>query len=840
VTSRSIPAKPTLAFSPWWNMRRIVPTLLALAAGAGAEEGAAPAPAPADPAASAPAPVAVEPAPADQASSSPTPAPAESAPADEAASASTPAPAAEPSAAEPAPTAQASSAPTPTPAPTPEPAPMPEPAPAPVPAPASDAHLVVSGDTDPGFTAENSGTATKLDASLQDTPQSMVVVSQELLQSQGFFSLRDALRNVPGLTMTAGENNRTGDRLNIRGFSADNDLFTDGLRDNGQYFRDTFNVQQVEVLKGPSAVLFGRGSTGGVVNNVTKQPTREWASDVSLTAGTYDLWRVQAGTGGPLVHDVGGRIDAFAQQNQSFRDEQKTDRWAVAPGVSLQLSPTASLSLQYFHQEEDSTTDYGIPSFNGRPADVDTSTYYGFKDDAFQRYDVSVYTAVLENRLDEHLALRNAIRFGDYSRYYRTEPLGAITFDAANPDQSTVARQQQLNNNELRNFISQNELRYKGTAAGRELTAVVGVEFAIESYDLLTASPTSVPSISIFHPSSPASNPNRIENLDSGLVTHNQTDATTVSGYALVAYEFVEHLTAMLGARADRFAVNYRSGVINRATGQYTPTAALPSAAHVDNLVSPRAALVWEPIEELTAYVGYGSSYNPSAENYTLSAATASVAPEKTESYELGIKAGLLDDALTLTAAVYRVDKTDQRTADPLGGAVNVLDGESVSDGLELGAEGKVTDRLNIFAGVAFMQTEVVSSNTVGTPTPTYANPTPTANSVRVEGKELVNAPEISGNVWATCKLGWNLTLGAGVIYVGERWADAVNSVEVPDYYRVDASLGWNRRLSGVDWFAQVNVFNLLDETYYDSFGSGNRITPGAPISGQLTLGARF
>lgn len=704
------------------------------------------------------------------------------------------------------------------------------------PAPADGDVITVTGEAE-GRTLATPVQAAKLDIPLQDTPQSVVVVQQELLQSQGFFSLRDALRNVPGLTMGAGENSRTGDRLNIRGFNADNDLYTDGLRDNGQYFRDTFNAERIEVLKGPSAVLFGRGATGGAINTVTKRPTDEWQGDASVTAGSHRLVRGQVGVGGPVVEDtLGVRLDTFAQQNDSFRDEQHVERWGVAPTAEVAIAPTSTLRLQYLHQQERSTVDYGIPSFNGAPADVDISNYYGFADESFQEYDVSVATAALTTRLNDQLTLTNALRVGDYQRYYMAEPMGAVSFNAADPELSTVARSQSLREADQRTFVTQNELAYKGEAAGRELTAVVGVELLVEQYDTQTRAGTGIPPVSIFDPQSPPTSGANLS-LESGTVVETDADASTVSGYGMLAYEAIPTVTAIVGARVDRFVVSYRSGSRDKATGAYTPTAALPSADQTETMFSPRAALVWAPVEEISAYASSSTSFNPTAEAFAVSAATAGVGPERSVNYEVGAKADLLDHRLAVTGAVFRLEKRDQRTIDPLGGA-NLLDGESHVDGVELGVESRVTDRFNLFAGVALMNSELDRSNNTATPTPTSANPTPTA--VRIEGNELVNVPHVSGSLWATFDLGWNLTLGGGAFYVGERWADPANSVEIPDYVRFDASLAWNRRIDDLDWFAQLNVFNLLDETYYDGFGSGNRIAPGAPLSGQITLGARF
>jgi catecholate siderophore receptor len=700
---------------------------------------------------------------------------------------------------------------------TPAPKPKPEVTVAPsATSPDQQGSLVVTGESDEqDFKTDSSRTATKMDLPLQQTPQSVAVIPEDLIDARGSFSLRETLRSASGVTLGAGEGGRTGDSITIRGFSANSDFYVDGMKDNGQYFRDTFEVEQVEVLKGPSSVLFGRGSTGGAINTVTKKPTDAWTGEAALTAGTYDLLRASAGVGGPLSgDDLMMRFDAYAHDAESFRDEQELRRWGVAPGVASRLGESTELRLQVMHQDEKSTMDYGVPIWNGRPADVPIDTYYGFKDDSFQEYDDTRYTATIEHRFDEAWSVRNMTRWADYERFYRTEVIGA-----ADPLTAEVPINQALRLNEQRNVLNQTDVTWRTKADERAISVTGGVEFGREYYDFKSKDSLGEPNVSIFDPQQPSTvGPGRANDFSGILNSDNHTDADTFAAYAIAAVDITKQWKAILGLRWDRYKAEFDNDVLDE------------SFERTDRMGSPRAALVYTPVEQLSVYASYSTSFNPSAEAYSLSLATESLEPEENVNYEIGGKLSLLEDHLAIACALFRLEKTNARTTDPTNVLLQVLDGKTRTDGVEMDITGKITDRWNIFAGAALLDAEVVESNNV-----TVVNGVP----IETEGKDPINAPELAGSVWTTYDVGRGFTAGLGAFYQSSWYTNAANTTELPSYWRVDASLAYARKIAGHDWFAQLNVFNVLDEEYYEA-GSANSAYPGAPITGQLTVGAKF
>lgn len=656
---------------------------------------------------------------------------------------------------------------------------------------------------DDGYRIESTHSATRTETPLRDIPQAITVVPEELIESQAAFSLRDALRNVPGLTLAAGEGGRTGDSITLRGFSANSDTYLDGAKDNGQYFRDTFFLEGVDVLKGPSSMLFGRGTTGGIVNLLSKQarPGEDFSADLSL--GSYDLRRlsVDANLGNEAL---AGRVNALYHDADSFRDQNFLERKAIAPAGRLQLGSDSSFTLQGLYQQEDSVFDYGVPMFRGRPADVGRDTFYGFTDDRFQEFDVAITTAVLDLGLADNLRLRNTTRYGDYQRDYRTHLFGEVT-DAGFA--STVARSQALRASGQQNLINQTDLILKGDWLGYEHTLLFGAELAREDYDYRSKNSTAVSSIAIFDPVSSASvGAGRANDLDGSLATDRNTLAKTQALYLQEQLALNERWKLIGGARFDRFQANFDDRLIQEKLSEHT------------HFLSPRAGVVWQPSEFSSWYVSAGQSFNPSAETFTLSAATADLSPEESTNYEFGTRQELLGGRVGLAAALFRLDKDKARTPDPDDPSLTILAGQQITNGLEVELSGKITDTVSAFASAAWLDAEIAESNAL-------------QNGVSIAGNRPPNVARQQGVVWADWAFAPNWNLGGGVYFVSSRYTDNGNTAQLPGYERVDLMLGYELP----HWAIQLNVQNLTDETYYES-GQLRSALPGSPRAAIISL----
>lgn len=659
-----------------------------------------------------------------------------------------------------------------------------------------------------GLRTESSSVGTKTNTPLKEIPQAVTVVPEKLITSQGALSLRDALRNVSGLTIAAGEGGRTGDSITLRGFAAHSDTYQDGVKDNGQYFRDTFNVERVEVLKGPSSVLFGRGATGGVINSVTKKPTRTPAMEASVTVGSYDLKRITADINQPVSDTVGLRVNAFYHDANSFRDYNYVERSGIAPAASFKISDQTRLHVYGLHQEENSTLDYGIPMYRGKPADVSIKTNYGFPQDSFQKYDVNYGTVALDHKFNADLSVRNTFRLANYERNYRVATFGTVTDTGPT---STVTRSQSLRLNDQDNIYNQTDFIYNTKTGDINHTLLFGLEVGREEYDFKSKNTTgTVPAVSIFNPVTTLSVAGVATDFSGTLATNNFTKANTTALYVQDQIDLTQQWKTVLGARWDRFQADFT----NRLTGA--------NLKRTDTMISPRAGLIYQPTQAASYYANYSMSFNPSAETFSLSDATTNLDPEKNNLFEIGTKQDFLDGKLAVSAALYRLEKTNARTTDPLNAALQVLDGKQRTDGLEIDVAGTINPRWQVFGGFALMNAKVVKSNNV-------------SSGISVEGKTPANTPEHSGSIWTTYQLtdGWEA--GGGLFYVGKRYANTVETAQIPGYTRADVSLAYHQKRYDI----QFNVFNVFDKTYYDN-ASGSGATPGAPRNAQLTARFKF
>ncbi|HEX4277262.1 MAG TPA: TonB-dependent siderophore receptor [Bryobacteraceae bacterium] len=640
----------------------------------------------------------------------------------------------------------------------------------------------------------------KYAAPLEDTPQTVSVVPQSVIEQQNATTLRDTLRNVAGISLAAGEGGAQGDNLTIRGFSARNDLFIDGMRDFGSYYRDPFNTQEVEVLQGPSSVTFGRGSTGGVVNQASKSPMLAHSISADIDGGTDATRRGTLDFNTPvpaLGKGTAFRLNLMGNEgNVAGRDIAENRRFGIAPSLAFGLGTPTRLTLSYFHQTADDIPDYGIPWLLNGPAPVNRTNYYGFNQDSnFLRTYDDIGTIRAEHDLNSHLTIRNQVRYASYLRRAQiTEaqllapPSGPIT--AATPLSTIDITRNEITVNSVESFFNdQFDLTANFKTGSIRHAVVTGVEAGREISDPTRPKYTNVPTTSLLNP-----DPNQIFSGTETISSDVHTTSNSEGIYALDTVQLGRKWQAMGGLRWDRFNTHYTQNI--------APATAFN---RLDEMPTWRAGIVYKPVAFGSIYVSAGTSFNPSAESLSLSASNANLPPEKNRTMELGTKWDIPGTRFVATAALFRTDKTNAREPDPTNSLLNVLAGNQRVDGAQFGVSGHVTRRWEVLSSYAYLDAKVESSNFYPA-------------SV---GARLANVPRHTFNFWNEYRLPAGWEIGAGVNFVGSRTAsstvplDPVTGLvkQVPGYWVFNAMaehrLNEHVRLQG-------NVYNIANRYYYD------------------------
>lgn len=660
----------------------------------------------------------------------------------------------------------------------------------------------------------------KFTAPLVNTPQTVTVIPKEVIREQNATTLSDVLRNVPGITMAAGEGGvPPGDNLSIRGFSARTDLNVDGIRDFGGYSRDTFNIEQVEVAKGPASTNSGRGSTGGSVNLASKVPHLGSNTSIMLGAGTDDFGRTtfdhnQEITG---LNGAAFRINGmFHTQGVPGRDFVDQERWGIAPSIAFGLGTDTRFTLSYFHMTQNNLPDYGIPWVSATKAaalgidpgapNVSFSNFYGLRDRDFEDINTDILTGVFEHEFNEDLRLTNITRFG---RNDRDSLVTAPRF-ADNADASTTIRRTDWKTRDQVDEILSNQsiLNYDFNTGTVRHQVVGGMEVHFEDSDNRTYG-RGADDLNGGGPPTDLYDPDSGMPYDPALVYAgtNSAQTKTFAAFLFDTIKLNRQWEISGGLRYDIFDVDYQS-----ADGT--------SYSARDEMLSYRAALSYKPTDNGTIYLGYGTSFNPSAEGLTLSDTTAETDPEESRTIELGTKWEFFDNNLLLTAAIFRTDKTNARTPDPTDAtAPNVLDGEQRVDGFEFGISGQIMDNWRVIGGYTYLDSEIRKST----------------NAAEI-GNDLANTPDHSFSLWSVHDLPYGFQAGLGVQYIGSRYNNNAGTYQVDDYMLVNALVGYqlNENVS-----FQLNVYNLEDKEYIDRPGGGHFI-PGQGRSAILSANVTF
>jgi catecholate siderophore receptor len=680
----------------------------------------------------------------------------------------------------------------------------------------------VSADADDaadGYGVGHSRSGTKTDALLRDVPQSITVVSERLIQDTSMQNMADVVRYVPGVGMAQGEGNR--DTPILRGNASTADFFVDGVRDDVEYFRDLYNVERVEALKGPNAMIFGRAGAGGVINRVTRQAGWDDVREVSLQAGSWNNLRTTADFGGGLNDRMAVRVTALYEDSESYRDGFELESYGVNPTLALRVGENSQLRLGYEYYSYDRIADRGVPSFDPDPAvlagglgPVDTaeSTFFGDPTRSPTDATVNIATVVFDHEFANAASLRNRTLYGDYDKFYQNVyPGGAATLDVDGVMMAPISAYNNAQDRE--NLFNQTDLVFALTTGAVEHELLTGIELGrqetdnfrntgfFNNDDELTSIlvPVSDPTISV---------PVTFRQSETDSDNHIEADIAAV--YVQDRLELSEHVQAVLGLRYDNFDVDFR----NNRTGE--------RLSSDDDLVSPRVGLIYKPTEPVSLYASYTVTYLPrsGAQMSSLTATNEALDPEEYQNYEIGAKWDLTPQ-LSLTAAVYQLDRTNVAVPDPLDPSVTVLVDGQETKGIELGLAGQLTEAWSVFGGYAWQDGELTAT---GSPT-------------ALDGAALAQLPEHKFSLWNRYQVTPAWGVGLGLLYQSDMYTSTDNTVTLPAFTRVDAALFYslNERIR-----AQLNVENLLDEEYFANAHNNNNITPGSPLAVRMGVTVAF
>ena len=653
-----------------------------------------------------------------------------------------------------------------------------------------------------GYLSAETRTAIKTPALLRDLPQSITIIGQTQIADQMMLSIGDVVRYVPGVTAIQGENNR--DQLVIRGNSTSADFYLDGVRDDVQYYRDLYNIESVEVLKGPNAMEFGRGGGGGIVNRVTKEAVAAPIRSVTVEGGQFGQARGAMDLDVPLNAQWAFRTNAFYEHAGSFRDFVDMNRYGLNPTATFRPDEKTRIVIGYENLHDRRVADRGIPSFQGRPLDTPVSTYFGNPDQSRVLALANIGSVLIERQLGEW-SFHNRTLVGDYDRGYQNFVPGVVsadkTLDTLTAYNNATQRRNLFNQTDLSRTFDTGQIRHTlvaGVEAGHQATN----NFRNTGYFDNTST-----SIQIPLGASRIDTPTTFRQSATDADNHLTADVGAV--YVQDQVRWSKYFQAIGGVRFDRFDLRY----FNNRTGV--------GLDRVDKLISPRVGVVVKPVETVSFYANYSVSFLPSSGDQfsSLTTITQQVKPERFTNYEGGAKWDV-KQSLGFTLAAYQLDRTNTRATDPNDSTRIVQTGSQRTNGVEVGLSGSITRKWKLSAGYANQNAFVTSATTAAVP-----------------GAQVGQVPHHTFLIWNFYQLVPRVGVGAGILNRSDMFAAIDDTVRLPGYARVDTavyfSLTENVRL-------QANMENLGNAKYILNADNNTNISPGSPRAVRIGLTAHF
>jgi len=683
-----------------------------------------------------------------------------------------------------------------------------------------------------GVYANNTSVATKTNTPLVNIPQSLSVLTKDFIRDQGFANLTDVTRYVPGVAVHQGEGNR--DELVIRGVDSSANFFVNGFRDDVQYFRDFYNAQSVEVLKGPAALTFGRGAGGGIVNRTLKEADGVPIYEATGQTGSYGDRRFTLDAGQAVNENVAVRFNAFYEGSDAFRDFGHLERYGINPTVTLKLDDDTKLKLSYEYFHDERTSDRGNPSqspvggatrFN--PAtpfapNGDLSVFFGSPSLNVARADVQTTMGVFEHDFGNGLTVKNGTIFADYKKFYQNVyPGNGALSGAVNPADTSfnLAAYQHTTNRD--NLFNQTDFVYKTNTGPALHTVAFGTEFGQQTgVDVRNTgifpngtntiadnpfAPTYFGPVTFIHQYPGALSPG-VTSPDSNSSYRLNID----SAYARDTVEITRWIQLIGGARFDRFdmsAVDMNTNI---------------QRARIDDKVSPQAAIIVKPVDTLSIYTAYSISYLPASGDQfsSLTAGTLILEPQKFENTEVGVKWNI-NPKLLFSTAVYNLNRTNQPIADGNNPGFFFPSGSTLTRGFEASLVGYVNNEWQSSLAYAYTDAKITSA---------------TSTTV-VAGNRVQLVPYNQFAWWNKYQINPMWAAALGVIYFSDSFASSDDTVRLPGFVRFDAAL---YATINQNWRAQLNIENIFNKGYWASADGNNNISPGQGRTVRLKAIYRF
>jgi len=672
-------------------------------------------------------------------------------------------------------------------------------------------------DTKPvkGYQVKKSTASTKTDTPLINVPQAITVIPQDVIKDQSAQSIADTVRYVPGVMTSQGEGNR--DALVFRGNRTTSDIYLDGMRDDVQIYRDLYNTDRIEVLKGPNGMIFGRGGAGGVLNRVTKKAGWDAVKDLSVTYGAWNQKRLSGDFGQGLTDEIAVRINAVYEDADSYRDGVNLERYGIAPSVTITPSDNTNIYLSAEYFKDKRIGDRGIPSITNATGEDRRAFNLSKNQDQFfgnarlspTESETTAFTVVVDHTFENQIQVKNSTRYADYNKFYQNIYAGSPVDAATNTLKISGYRDE----TDRENIINQTDVTIPLTFGGMQHTVLAGMEFADQENEQARYTMAAQNGVS-------ANNPLVVGTFDNGIGKQQDTDISSQGFYLQDQIEFSAKWQAVVGVRRDIFKTDY-TNLLNGANVDVT-----------DAFWSPRAGLIFKPTNNTSLYASYSISYAPRTGDQlqglrNIETNPELFEPEKFINKEIGVKWDI-NPKLSLTAATYILERENLVANDPNEAGIKTLIDGQETKGFELSLAGNITDKWSVIAAYTHQDGEI-----------TKAQGAPGAITVE-KGSDLRETPDHLFSLWNKYQVNNVWSVALGVVGRSEMYAaqpEVGDSTLVQGYTRYDAAIF--AKLSDQTTL-QFNIENLTNKDYIASTHNNQNLLPGSPITARATLNYSF